>query len=61
MNNKVYTVRYTHEESFDTIEAARSFRDNLVKNSKYVDIMLRINDPFGDHFKINPNSADHEK
>ena len=54
-------MRYTHEESFDTIEAARTFRDNLVKNSKYVDIMLRVSDPFGDHFKINPNSADHEK
>lgn len=60
MKNRVYTVRYTHEETFDTIEAARSFRNNLVKNSKYVDVTLRISDPFGDHFKINPNSADHK-
>lgn len=56
----LYTVRYTHEETFDTIEAARTFRDNLVKQTKYVDVTLRVNDPFGDHFKINPNSADHE-
>lgn len=60
MSKMLYTVRYTHEETFDTIEAARTFRDNLVKQTKYVDVTLRVNDPFGDHFKINPNSADHE-
>jgi hypothetical protein len=59
MKKTMFKIIYTHTESFDTIEKARSFRDNLVKDTKYTDIRLHVTkeDPFGDHFSINPSSV----
>lgn len=51
-----YIIRTTTDCTFDTIEEAREFRNNLPDRTE-ARLIVSQGDPFGSHFEVHPASA----